>query len=57
MLRVAAATCTLYTVSGSRDPGSLASSTVLLVLLLLLTAVVLSLLTSLPPLLLVRLRL
>ena len=56
MLRVAAATCTLYTVSGSRDPGSLASSTVLL-LLLLLTAVVLSLLTSLPPLLLVRLRL
>ena len=56
MLRVAAATWTLYTVSGTRDPSSLASSTVLL-LLLLLAAVVLRLVTSLPALLLVRLRL
>ena len=56
MLRVAAATWTLYTVSGTRDPGSLASSTVLL-LLLLLAAVVLRLVTSLPALLLVTLRL
>ena len=56
MLRVAAATWTLYTVSGTRDPGSLASSTVLL-LLLVLAAVVLRLLTSLPALLLVTLRL
>ena len=59
MLRVAAATWTLYTVSGTRDPGSLASSTVLLLLLLLLVlaAVVLRLVTSLPALLLVTLRL
>ena len=56
MLRVAAATWTLYTVSGTRAPGSLASSTVLL-LLLVLAAVVLRLVTSLPALLLVRLRL
>ena len=56
MLRVAEATWTLYTVSGTRDPGSLASSTVLLVLLVL-AAVVLRLLTSLPALLLVTLRL
>ena len=60
MLRVAAATWTLYTVSGTRDPGNLASSTVLLLLLLLLlllAAVVLRLVTSLPALLLVTLRL
>ena len=42
--------------SGTRDPGSFASSSVLL-LLLLLAAVVLRLLTSLPALLLVTLRL
>ena len=55
MLRVAAATWTLYTVSGTRDPGSFASSTVLV--LLVLAAVVLRLLTSLPALLLVTLML